>query len=872
MPSEEMDMTVDFGQAGFGEDIDIDLDFPVGQPDEDMDLGDFERVHDIHNFNSDTRDELMAEGDDLSYGMIDAIEIDHNASAAAANDIDIELEQAVEGIWQQDPPHSAGLHPDTEIDYLDETTAENMDAEKNDIETSQWLPAEETHDAYATDDANGVTVEISTGAQEAHKELLLRDPTPSHENASEPIKTSHTKAKATDSPVASGLKESLGASDIDGLLGDEKIELVSQIPDQPLITGQDEHGVSQLNPDGDIKLGSPKVELQESDEQQETSHFGEAGPTGSDRGDESLLSHDLKQLEHPEVTEPSTLKEDHTNASQPEEAYESADDASEYQLGGESYIDTTNDHIAANDNAPQADSSALGRSGSETSPIRDLESQGNEEATAPGMGTPALGVSGRDDPIELADHYAVYISYGETDYRLFAKSEDDDPNQYFLTDKSALDTPLTQFLTSLREVISEEISPLDDLVMEIDGLGLEFSESTTPDFLEKFTFGDLVVLYDKLVKNEQAESSPPIYTYLTVKPNCNRRMMALGESANAGRGLSEVALYRDSSSVDEERLDDVRSHDTDFSTGDYNDGESESIYPQEDYEEGDSLNSGEQQNSPRVIAEVQLEHVSNQDDEIDRHDNENEDNSVHGSADAADHEQHASISHQGICPFIFHYTFPCTQDGTCLCDDCYEIELQHLATPTRAVVWPPLGIVMPTHNNFPHMTLMTNRIMTEDHATSESSALHLQEASEHRQQPNLEISEAGQLKLQAPKTTATNSSTDVLNSENTSVTATLDGEEHDEIDYNSDDDNQSIHDGIDESKTQRKSSVTTDMNVIVDDEITWESDDDETKNEIKGGSPIDTVQVSPVSGKRSRPDSDASDDAGDKNDYKRLRA
>src|SRR3954451_3773726 len=100
MPDEEMEMAVDFGQAGFGEDIDIDLDFPTGQPDDDMDLEDFDRLHDIQN--SDTRDELMAEGDDLSYGMVDAIELDHNISAAAANDIDIELGNAVESIWQQD--------------------------------------------------------------------------------------------------------------------------------------------------------------------------------------------------------------------------------------------------------------------------------------------------------------------------------------------------------------------------------------------------------------------------------------------------------------------------------------------------------------------------------------------------------------------------------------------------------------------------------------------------------------------------------------------------------------------------------------------------------------------------------------------------
>lgn len=50
MPGEEMEITTDFGHAGFGEDIDIDLDFAVAQTDEDMELADFDQVQEIPNF------------------------------------------------------------------------------------------------------------------------------------------------------------------------------------------------------------------------------------------------------------------------------------------------------------------------------------------------------------------------------------------------------------------------------------------------------------------------------------------------------------------------------------------------------------------------------------------------------------------------------------------------------------------------------------------------------------------------------------------------------------------------------------------------------------------------------------------------------
>ncbi|KAI1743613.1 hypothetical protein F4680DRAFT_444890 [Xylaria scruposa] len=863
MPDEEMEMAVDFGQAGFGEDIDIDLDFPAGEPDEDMDLGDFDGIHDIHNFNSDTRDELMAEGDDASYGMIDAVEADHHVSAATANDIDIELEHTVESIWEQDASHPTDFNPDAEIDYLDETTAENMDAEGN-AETSEWLPA--TITSHDVDVPDGVPVEIFTGTQAPQEEPLLE------ESANTKV---HNDAEASHSPVASLPKETGPPDHVDDLPEDETAKAVAQVSNQPSVVDQDEQIVSQPNAEPKFEHNSPDSKTQESHEREETSHFDEAAQTGTDDIDESFVSHDPKQLGPTEVTEPNNVNEDGADLSHPEEVAESADDTSEYQVGDESYNEHTNDQTRDDDDAPQDKPSTLDHSHSqspEASPARQSEGYQNEVANATAPDASAIGASERDDPIELADHYGIYISYGETDYRLFAKSEDDDPNQYFLTHKSALDLSLDLFLTGLREVISEEVSPLDDLVMQVDGLGIEFSESTTLDFLGKFTLGDLVILYDKLVKNEEAESCPPIYIYLTVRPNCVRRMMALGESANAGRGLSEVALYRDSSSMDEEGPHDAESPVTDFSNGDYNGGESDNLIPQEDYEERDTTSDYERQNSPPAAFEAQLEHILDQDQEADELGNDEDQNFIGDSTDAAD-ELDVSVSKLGIYPLLSQYPFSCTQGSTCQCEDCYEAELQHLATPMRAEVRSAPGIVMPTHHSPTHMTWMTNHTTTEDHATSESSVLQPQEASEHESEPDPKTPEASESKLHEPKMTSTNPSTDIPNSESTSATATLDGEEHDEIDYDLDQDDESHHEVVDGSNIQKNSSgATPDSNALVNDEITWESDDEEAEDEIKDGLASDTVQVSPVSLKRTRSELDALDGTGDENDNKRRRS
>ncbi len=116
MPGEEMEITTDFGHPGFGDEIDIDLDFAVGQHDEDLELADFDQTQDIQNFNIDTRDELMAEVDDASYGMIGADEIEHNVVATTANDIEIDLGDTEENLWEQHTSHLESFGNADEID------------------------------------------------------------------------------------------------------------------------------------------------------------------------------------------------------------------------------------------------------------------------------------------------------------------------------------------------------------------------------------------------------------------------------------------------------------------------------------------------------------------------------------------------------------------------------------------------------------------------------------------------------------------------------------------------------------------------------------------------------------------------------------
>lgn len=70
----------------------------------------------------------------------------------------------------------------------------------------------------------------------------------------------------------------------------------------------------------------------------------------------------------------------------------------------------------------------------------------------------------------------VTFCYRHDEYSLFAESPDDDPNTYFLADTEALNQPLCDFLTKIRGIIAGELSTQDEIVLRVDGLGLEFGE------------------------------------------------------------------------------------------------------------------------------------------------------------------------------------------------------------------------------------------------------------------------------------------------------------------------------------------------------------------------------------------------------------
>jgi hypothetical protein len=65
-------------------------------------------------------------------------------------------------------------------------------------------------------------------------------------------------------------------------------------------------------------------------------------------------------------------------------------------------------------------------------------------------------------------------------------------------------------------------------------------QTTQGELMTNVTFRQILEIFDLLVKNQDPDSTRTLYTYLFTKPNTEKRLESLIESATAGKGLDEV--------------------------------------------------------------------------------------------------------------------------------------------------------------------------------------------------------------------------------------------------------------------------------------------------------------------------------------------
>ncbi|KAI5859346.1 hypothetical protein GGS23DRAFT_323519 [Durotheca rogersii] len=828
MPGEEMEITTDFGHPAYAEDIDIDLDFAVGHPDEDLELADFDQIQELQNFNSDTRDELMAEGDDASYGMVDADDVERNETAAASNDIEIDLGDPDENVWQQDARNGETFEHVDEIDYVDSADVGNGDVEHATSGEGDWLEAPAyPSDKPAGEDSGQVDVSVVGTSENSATQSTV--PTGAVEAGLKVPEAREDGASHLNTPNNDRNDESGPEIAVQSTFDSYQDTTLQSHPEKPA----DE--VAPSNHEGDEQVeGQSNGDVNQRDDahkvDEEAQHL--ATEANEAQHDENISAFERQVSEPPTLSlPPGPARDQGSEEIEQEKIDEPKQDASEQQPDGELHYELANDKIPSppenaqdqvfapspHETQSQPYASDLRAENSEKNleeaheeqEEHDQENLDENDETAgpnPKEGDPQTQEANVESLLSIAARHDMFISYGETDYRFFATSKDDDPNQYFLSNMSALELPLGQLLSSLRDVIADEVSPLDELVMHVDGLGLEFSESSACEILEEFTFGDILTLYDRLVTNDETQSPAALYIYLMVRPNCRQRLMALLDSADSGRGLSAIAVYREATPLDDEPVKQQISQASSLSA---DDGDLEEAY------ENDQENS--------VGVEFVDSNTTEARDEV-KYDSPSTQHSVAETA-AEDLKERIEEPNEVVGANVDENT----ADGLIDFSD-EELDL----SPA-----------------------------TKDNADNTSLPNGTQDIHQYDPTATAEDTDSGR---HAPPV---DRGTDALHSDNTSATVTLNGDDQDEIDYSDEDDDAVTGGG--EAPSTEGLGTSASLHVPIDDEITWESDNEDPKNEpptaAKG-----TVQVSPTSGKRTRSDSDLLDGELEKNDIKRRRS
>lgn len=940
MPSEEMELSTDFNHQG--EDIDILLDFASGQQDEDLELGDYDQTEEFQHFNSDNRDELMAE-DDASYGMIDADDIAYNESAVNANDYDIEIGGTDDLSWQG------------------ATTVDPSDSLEN-------APAAET-----TADASVDVQPVSTGGD---AQLDIQSPTDDsapHPTAQQAEQVAEINLEAAPSgdvaPVADEHDYASGIASQD-----------FGIPSEDAAQEQDPetYGTEEVEADQQHELDIITSEYKEPEDAEAyeaaTEEVIEAivNPPSDAAGDEpaaedtndnetSLVGDDDAEISYDEQDDDVPLQE-HTSSA--DEQHQDHEESPEQHVGATTEGDGEWDSGGAELNAEadevgdtsyedeadvQAEQFSMEDDGQEQSVSHDHEEVTDAEGQDTGNeDTNDIQVEG-EDLASLAAQHQMFVRYGESDYRLFAKSLDDDPSEYFFKDISALELPLSEFLSGIRSVISEEVSPLDELILHIDGLGLEFREVSTTDyphpaplannlsqsmnsqFLDDYSFAHILKLYHTLVKNDEPGDIPELYMYLMVRPSCVQRLLALQIQAESGKTLTDVAVYREASPDQEEDPHGADSRYTSPEQEQTNEDQPLAISP--DYALGELYEDhGEEQSSPQPAEDNANEDDEQQDNEQQDNDQDNEnepeqdafeeheysqqdndqDNENEPEQNAFEEHQYSqqddsvaaegtgdetaadpneddldydnldlSPSQQGNFPPFFSRPIPfhCIETIDCECDTCWGQQLEEESLRPRSSSCRHGDVPMhdvPHEDQSSHAGFCGNK-----EATKATNELFDANSSTKDNADNLNDPTAANVNLtSAPVDSAADtveskpaSDTDHHGnppSQSTSATATLDGDNDDEIDYDENDnevgDNDAGDNDVgdndvgDDTHDSTFAVPVAKLMVPVDEEITWESENEEARLESSATSQP-SEQVSTTPGKRTRSDSDAVADA-----------
>ncbi|RKF60607.1 hypothetical protein OnM2_049058 [Erysiphe neolycopersici] len=144
---------------------------------------------------------------------------------------------------------------------------------------------------------------------------------------------------------------------------------------------------------------------------------------------------------------------------------------------------------------------------------------------------------------ENSDLSDVVVVYQQNEYLLFSTSEFEDPNTFFIKDRTIAQKPLCDFFLAIRNVIYEDLEYESELWLFFPEFDLQIEE--TSSLLQKVTFLELVTLRKNLLLNDGIDIIQPMYIDLGIRKNFVKEIMRITKNANEGKGLSESVIWNE---------------------------------------------------------------------------------------------------------------------------------------------------------------------------------------------------------------------------------------------------------------------------------------------------------------------------------------
>ncbi|EQL34694.1 hypothetical protein BDFG_03409 [Blastomyces dermatitidis ATCC 26199] len=132
--------------------------------------------------------------------------------------------------------------------------------------------------------------------------------------------------------------------------------------------------------------------------------------------------------------------------------------------------------------------------------------------------------------------HPVKVLYQDSEISLFPPGENDPTETFFLQDEGLANAPVAELVGACRQVLGEHISEDEELILDIESLGLHLPENSVPIITTSLV--QIIQVYLDLCSNDGINEPEPLYITLSSRPTFTAEFARLAASANEGKGLS----------------------------------------------------------------------------------------------------------------------------------------------------------------------------------------------------------------------------------------------------------------------------------------------------------------------------------------------